>query len=215
MFGQIGSIIGTGLDALLNRPGKDAGAVPDLPILSSQVVISLIGPDGEDLQIGTFDEIQKQKLISEKKRFKPFGCSRHISIKEDKGWEINFSGQKTDGAIDRLIYIQEKYLSGIGQSTIPNSESTFNASTIIGSNLLFSVREYTSVNGNYLTYLYKDCSIVSYSETTPSDNNPVTYTLGMFSPYRDIVDNGTGDPDAELETVLTNIILDIVSRNKQ
>ncbi len=216
MFESIGSAISTGLDVLLNRPGSGPSALPKKSILSSNVTLSFIDVENsKEFYVAEFEELQKNKLFKEKKRFKPFGSMKSILLKEDAGWELTLTGEKTDGTLDRFIYIQEMYLRGKGVSSLPNIESTFNNEQIIASNLSFKVYEKARDNNkNLAVYVYGDVSIISYSENIPKDNEPVTYTLSLFAPYRSLTPYSVNDPDKELETVLSKMIASIVANNK-
>lgn len=214
-MGGLGNTIGTGLDLLMNRPGGSASAVPDKLILSSQVKLILTGIESEPITVAQWDQMRKQKLFDEKKRFKPFGSMKSISLGTDNGWELTLSGQKTDGKLESLIYIYEKMLNGTGISSLPEI-STFNSSNSINTKPLFEVTEFVKEsNGKYSIYIYKEVSIIGYDENIPSDNNPIEYSLTLFSPFRDKTSSGSDDNDTELETVLDKMINDLVNRNKQ
>jgi len=204
----------TGLDLLVNRPGSSPSAVPKKSILSSRVTLILSSDVGDEIDAAEFDQMSKTKILSEKKKFRPFGSMNTTNLVKDGGWELTLSGEKTDGNLDRLIYAYEKYLSGTGISSIPSVEASLGGEGVIGNTLLLNIKEFVNDNdGVTITYIYKDVTITSYQEDTPNDDSPITYTMNLFCPYRESVESSTVDSD-KLETVLTNIISDILSRNK-
>lgn len=212
----IGSAVGTGLDVLLNRPGASAGAIPKKLLLSSKISISIRGMNGESLEVAQWDQMRKQKILEEKKRFKPYGSMKTISLSKDLGWELNVSGLKTDGQLDRLIHMQEKMLNGTGISSLPGNANTFNSNGIIGIKPLFEVSEIISENdGGYTIFIYEDVSIIGFDETVPADNSPIEYSLTLFSPTRKMVETSYSNDNTITETVLDKIINDLVNRNKQ
>lgn len=215
-MGGLGNSIGTGLDLLLNRPGSNATAIPKKLLLSSKVSITIRGMNGEALDVAQWDQMRKQKLVEEKKRFKPYGSLKTISLSKDSGWELSVSGLKTDGQLDRLIHMQEKMLNGVGISSIPSESNTFNSNGVIGIKPLFEVSEIISENdGGYTIFIYEDVSIIGYDETVPADNSPIEYSMTLFSPSRKIIETSYSTDNSITETVLDKIITDLVNRNKQ
>lgn len=213
---DFGKLAQTGVEWLTQRPGGNPTAVPKSPIFSSRVTFYLAIPGGENLNIAEFDSMSKSKLIEEKKRFKPYGSLKNISLKKDNGWEITIQGQKTDGVLDYLIYIQEKLLNGSNISSFPSAENSFNGLNVICGNPLFELSEFVKLNDKSMTnYIYKDVSITGYNEDTPEDNGVITYTLNLYSPYRD---NTLISMDAKIEKLQTDlgkIITEQIQKNKQ
>lgn len=210
-------LLNTGLNALFGKAGANADSLPKKSTLSSRVSLSFMSPvDGTSLEVAEFDEMSKQKLFEEKKRFKPFGSSKTIVLMKDNGWELSFTGHKTDGLLNKLIYLQEKYLNGTGISTKPNKENTINAIGVLAYKPLFEIFDYTMENNKIPTnYVYKEATITGYAENTPADNQPVTYTLNVFSPYREQIILGNNEAETVLEKSISDIILDLISKNKQ
>lgn len=207
--------LATGLDALLNRPGSYPSANPSKSILSSNVTLNFVGSDGSIIPIAEFDEMNKTKALEEKKRFKPFGSTKTISLLKDNGWDITLTGQKTDGLLDRVIYIQEKLLNGTGMSSVPNIINTFGINEAIATRPLFEIMELVRDNNKqYHTYTYRDVSIIGYSENNPGDMNPITYNLTLFSPGRDFTIAGNDDVGDDAEANISDIITDMIDRNK-
>lgn len=213
---DFGKIAQTGVEWLTQRPGGNPTAVPKSPIFSSRITFYLAMPGGSNLNIAEFDSMSKSKLIEEKKRFKPYGSLKNISLKKDNGWEITIQGQKTDGVLDYLIYIQEQLLNGTNISAFPSKENSFNGLNVICGNPLFELSEFVKLNDKSMTnYIYKDVSITGYNEDTPEDNGVITYTLNLYSPYRNNTLISNDDQINQLQTDLGKMINDQIEKNKQ
>lgn len=225
-FGKLGN---TGLgDLLFTRPGSSERIMPRQVVLSSKCFITF-KIDGNKEYVAEFEQFTKTKRISEKKNFKPYGFTQNISLINDNGWELSFSGKKTDQKLGELIALQELLLTGDNYSGFGD---TLKAN---GVKLTFDVQELVTykpddkgVPGLLEVYSYKNCSLLSYSEDTPSDSQPVSFNMTFFCPRRELFFNDakgvsplasnrdktiydTGDISANI----TNMIDGILQGNKQ
>lgn len=174
----------TGLDVLISRPGSYRRIMPGQLVLSSQCFLSFKINEKEEY-IAEFDQFTKTKIITEKKNFKPYGHMHNMSLINDQGWELSLTGKKTDPKLGSIIALQEYLTSGDNNS---GSGDKYKASSV---KLTFDIVERVTYKPDPTgrptieeIYKYKDCSLASYSEDTPSDNQPVTFNMKLFCPKR-------------------------------
>lgn len=180
-----GKLSKTGLgDLLFTRPGSSERIMPRQVVLSSKCFISFKVDQSEEY-IAEFDQFTKTKRISEKKNFKPYGFTQNISLINDNGWELSFSGKKTDPKLGAIIQLQEYLLVGNNYSGYGDP---WKASA---GKLTFDIEEMVT----YLPddkgeptvmeiFTYKDCTLLSFNEDTTSDAQPVTFSMTFFCPKR-------------------------------
>jgi hypothetical protein len=216
-FGQLKE---TGLDLLLKRPGT-VGVMPSQVVLSSQCFISFKIDNKQNKEyIAEFDQFSKTKIITEKKNFKPYGYMHNISLINDQGWELSLNGKKTDPKLNTIIALQEYLLSGNNNSGFGDK---YKASA---AKLTFNIEEIITYKSGPMGdpilveyYTYKDCSLVSYNEDTPSDNQPVTFSMKFFCPKRGYRNTTTGSDDtitpSKLGDSISNMINGILQSNRQ
>lgn len=207
----------TGLDLLLSRPGS-VGIMPSQVVLSSQCFVSFFVDSKE--YIAEFDQFSKTKIITEKKNFKPYGYMHNISLINDQGWELSLTGKKTDQKLGLIISLQDYLLSG---NTNSGFGDKYKASA---AKLTFNIEEIVTYKsdptGQPLMveyYTYKNCSLTSFNEDTPSDNQPVTFSMKFFCPQRGYRNTLSGSDDAvtpeKLGDSISNMINGILKSNKQ
>lgn len=229
-----GKLSKTGLgDLLFTRPGSSERIMPRQVVLSSKCFITFrFSGDTEQVEVAQFDQFNKVQRIGEKKNFKPYGFVRNVSLINHSGWELSFTGKKTDFKLSYIIDQQELLLAGITDSGLIDTDAAAN-----GAKLTFDITELITYLPNDKgeptlkeAYVYRDCSILSYSEDTPSDNQPITFNITFFCPRREISGESTVagifnnlvsdniTPAVEglpFEKQITNMIIDTLRRNKQ
>lgn len=196
LFGDSLKQIGTGLgDAILNRPWSDVnkGLIPSHLILSSQcsILMKFSTSDGiqQQEELAEFDQFNKSKRISEKKNFKPYGFTKNISLINDEGWDLSFSGKKTSYNLSYFIFRQEEILGGTKYGVDGDKEAANGGK--ITFDIIETIKYKIDSKGSALlteTYIYKNCSLVLYSEETPSDNQPLTFSLTLFCQSRELLE---------------------------
>lgn len=223
---SFGKLSKTGLgDLLFSRPGSSDRTMPSQVVLSSKCFITFrFNEDTEPVKIAEFDQFTKTQRLIERKNFKPYGFTRNISITNHEGWDLLFSGKKTDHKLSYLIDQQELLFAGISNSGINDGRFAAN-----GVRLSFDITELITYMPDdkgiptlQESYIYKDCSIISYSEDVPQDNQPVTFSIGFFCPKRElsgestiakqILENTAFEPPFEKK--ITNMITDVLRKNK-
>lgn len=221
---SFGKLSKTGLgDLLFSRPGSNERIMPRQVVLSSKCFVTF-KIDETNEYMAEFDQFSKTKRISEKKNFKPYGFTQNISLINDNGWELTFSGKKTDPKLGSIVQLQEYLLLGNNYSGYGDQ---WKASAV---KLSFDIQEMIT----YLpdekgqptaieVYTYKDCSLISYSEETPSDNQVATFNMALFCPRRalrttkdaneNVADNAYADGNFSAQVY--NMIDKILKNNKQ
>lgn len=226
---SFGKLSKTGLgDLLFSRPGSNERIMPAQVVLSSKCFITF-KLNGEKEYVAEFDQFTKTKKVSEKKNFKPYGFTRNISLLVDNGWELTFSGKKIDSKLGALVSLQELLLNG---QTYSGFGDVLYAN---GAKLTFDIEEIITYKPDdkgipslVEIYTYKDSSIISYSEETPSDNQPVTFNISFFCGKRELLFNdakGVSPLTSNIDKTsiesgligknITNMIDDILQQNKQ
>jgi hypothetical protein len=221
----------TGLDVLLKRPGADGSSsiMPRQLVLSSQCFLTFrvtnFGEDGGDKKeveyIAQFDQFTKTKIITEKKNFKPFGHLHNMSLIDDQGWELTLTGKKTDSKLGSIISLQESLLIGNNNSGygIPHRASKIKLAFDIEEKITYKP-DSSGAPLREEIYTYKNCSLTSYTEDTPSDNQAPTFTMKLFCPVRGLKMSDTGyDEDVymtmDFGAQVRKMIDDVIKRNNQ
>jgi hypothetical protein len=226
---SFGKLSKTGLgDLLFTRPGSNERIMPSQVVLSSKCFITF-KLNGEKEYVAEFDQFTKTKRLTEKKNFKPYGFTRNISLIKDEGWDLAFSGKKTNPKMGALISLQEYLLNG---ETYSGFGDPVQAN---GVKLTFDIEEIITyrpddkgVPSLVEIYTYKDSSIVAYSEETPADNQMATFNISFFCGKRELLFNdakGVSPLKANIDKTsaesgyisknITNMIDDILQQNKQ
>lgn len=209
----------TGLgDLLLNRPGTNKRGMPSHVILSSQcTIIMKFSSDNieQQIELAEFDQFNKSKRISEKKNFKPYGFTKNISLINDDGWDLSFSGKKTSRNLSYFIFRQEEMLAG-AKYGVDGNKSVANGGKIL-LEVIEIIKYKPDSKGSELyteTYAYKNCSLVSYSEENPSDNQPLTFNLTLFCQSRDLLEKQEmKEFFSPEESTISNMINEAILKN--
>lgn len=212
--------LGSPAELLFRRPGSDKRIMPKQQVLSSGVYFVFVDPvTKEEISILEAESINKTKAFSERKNFKPFGYSSNILLVDDKGWEIRIIGKKTDAILSYLIYLQEKSLNG-ASNIAPNFNSNTNGAEIAGMKPELQIKEIISYLPNSKgeptateEYIYTDVTIFAYSESIEGDNNPISYDLSCYAANRELI--SVPFEVEKVDNIVTNIINDLLKRNKQ
>jgi hypothetical protein len=195
--------------------GNADPVIPKGPILSARVTLSFTDGLGNIYDIAEFDSMSKKKVFEPKKRFRPFGSMKTITLKKDAGWEFTLSGMKTDHLLNRFVYFNEMFLQGgDGISSLPINDNTdaFGAPNSIP---MFIINEKTHIVGDfYESYDYYDVTLEEFSEETPDDDKPITYSVSFFSPYRRLNKLASDPAGDKNQSNISDILLDVLSKNK-
>lgn len=188
-------------------------SLPKKPILSSRVQVTFADGLGNLYMIAEFDSMSKKKIFEPKKRFRPFGSMKTITLKVDAGWDISFAGMKTDNLLNKFVYFNERFLQGgDGISSLPFGTEAEGAPNSIP---MFIINETCNVGGdNYETYTYYDVTLEEFSEDVPDDDQPITYSVSFFSPYRRLITTYNDANGNSIQSNINDILLDVLSRNK-
>lgn len=213
--------LGSPIDLLFQRPGSDKRVMPKQLVLSSSVFFTFVDPVSlEEIQLLQADSISKTKKFSERKNFKPFGHSTNVVLIDDNGWDIRITGKKTDSILSYLIYLQELSLNG-NSNISPTFNTSDNGAQVAGMKFELQIKEQI----NYLPnskgvpsaieeYLYTDVTIIGYEEQIEGNNGTVSFTLSCYAGNRIVITNPT-ELNSPLNDIVTNIMNDLLSRNKQ
>jgi hypothetical protein len=187
--------------------------LPKKPLLSSKVSISFTDGLGGIYDIAEFDSMSKKKVFEPKKRFRPFGSMKTITLKKDAGWEFTLSGIKTDHLLNRFVYFNEQFLQGgDGISSLPLGTDAYGAPNSIP---MFIINETTHIGGDfYESYDYYDVTLEEFSEETPDSDKPITYSVSFFSPYRRLNQLANDHAGDSILSNINDILLDVLSKNK-
>lgn len=188
-------------------------SLPKKPILSSKVQVTFSDGLGNLYDVAEFDSMSKRKVFTPKKRFRPFGSMKTITLKVDAGWDISFSGMKTDNLLNKFVYFNERFLQGgDGISSLPYGTDAEGAPNSIP---MFIINETSKMSGDkYESYTYYDVTLEEFSEETPDDDQPVTYSVSFFSPYRRL-NVVNADPSGDsIQSNINDVLLDVLSKNK-
>lgn len=209
----------TGLSELFQRPGSnEMQPMPKHLVLSSKCFIKfqyidLASKENINVYVAEFDSFSKAIRLREKKNFKPYGFTKNMSLISADGWDLSFSGNKTDYSINGIIDIQERLLNGKSYSGLSDGRDASKAK------LSFDIIEkVTYKDGLIEEYKYTDCSLISYSEDMPSNNQPVKFTIEFFCPAREMRLLREGSPNNNIggrDVFVNNMINDILNLNKQ
>lgn len=188
-------------------------SLPKKPILSSKVQVTFKDALGNLYNIAEFDSMSKKKIFEPKKRFRPFGSMKTITLKVDAGWDISFTGMKTDNLLNKFVYFNERFLQGgDGISSLPYGTDAEGAPNSIP---MFLINEVCHIGGDiYESYTYYDVTLEEFSEETPDDDQPVTYSVSFFSPYRRLNETNYDRDGNSIQSNINDILLDVLSRNK-
>jgi hypothetical protein len=212
--------LGSPAELLFRRPGSDKRIMPKQQVLSSSVYFVFVDPvSKEEVSIFEAESINKTKIFNERKSFKPFGYSSNILLVDDKGWEIRISGKKTDAILSYLIYLQEKSLNG-ASNIAPNFNANANGAEIAGMKPELQIKEIISYLPNSKgeptateEYIYTDVTLFAYSESIEGDNSPIGFDLSCYAANRELI--SIPFEVEKVGNIVTNIINDLLNRNKQ
>jgi hypothetical protein len=191
---QFGQIFDLSIDDYnkMNRTSKSR-------VLSSNANIKLMIPayatanGGSEVEIGDIDNISFRKNLKIIKKFQPFGFKKEKILVEDCGWDISFSGGKTDISKALLFHMAELNLGGLDDNNIATKGNTLMGLGGLYQSLLFSIHhEIEHYDGSREIFIFDDVQLLSFEQSIDGDMGQINESVTAFSPSRRIV-NGPAD----------------------
>jgi hypothetical protein len=123
------------------------------------------------------------------------------------------TGIKTDHLLNKFVYFNERFLQGgDGISAMPFGKDAEGAPNSIP---MFIITETTEMPGGYFeSYNYFDVTLEEFNEDVPDDDNPITYSVSFFSPYRRENEIVKDTASRQNQSNINDILLDVLSKNK-
>lgn len=186
--------------------------LPKKKILSSRAVISFQTPDGEDIELAEVHNFKHKTSYKVVKEWKPYGSKRTKKITEIAGYELSFSGTKTDWLLNYFMYMNETSMMGEVDTWKPTVDNSFAGQESIGNHILFNVTvKVVYDDGSYEETRYYDVVITNYDFEIPPDNQEIPESFTAFSPERKITDDEVFNSQETIK--LTNVIVSILKDN--
>lgn len=188
--------------------------LPKKKLLSSRAVISFQTPDGEKIDLAEVHSFKHSTVYKVVKEWKPYGSNRTKKITEVQGYNLSFSGTKTDWLLNFFMYMNEVALMGETDAWSPTIDNSVIGQESIGNQILFDVSvKMVYDDGSFEEYRYYDVNILNYDFEVPPDNSEIPETFTAFSPERKLVDESTFNSQETIK--LTSVIASIIKETNR
>lgn len=191
--------------------------LPKKKILSSRAVISIQTPDGDDIELSEVHNFKHTTAYKVVKEWKPYGSKRTKKIVEVQGYNLSFSGTKTDWLLNFFMYANERLLMGEKDGWAPTADNSWAGLSYIGNQILFNVVcKIVYDDGSFEEYRYYDVSITNYDFEIPPDNQEIPENFMAHSPERIITEDGTFNSQETIKVtgIINSIIEELGKVNK-